>query len=109
MTQYLTAAAAEDLTSAFTELETTLLKLRRLAGSGTTPELERELRAHQRSLRSMLGAEATVLVEDVVDAALRVLDAADPSAPLLVLAMGQRSLGTLIRRQAAQVAMPAAA
>jgi hypothetical protein len=83
--------------------------VRRAAGQGSTPELERALASQLRCLRTLLGPSAADMVEDVVDAARRVLDAAEPDAPLLVLEMTQRTLAALIRRHAATASLPSAA
>lgn len=100
---------ADELLAALARMDAVLQAVRRAAGQGSTPELERELLAQLRCLRALLGAEAAAAAEDVVDAARRALDAAEPEAPLLVLAMAQRTLAALIRRQAAAQRLASAA
>jgi hypothetical protein len=112
MSQTLTDALApqsDELLAALARMETTVETVRRAAGQGSTPELERELLAQLRCLRALLGSGATPVVEDVVDAARRVLDAAEPEAPLLVLAMAQDTLASIVRRQSAASSLPSAA
>jgi hypothetical protein len=70
----------------------------RRAGAGHDPALERQLDAHGRSLRAMLDADAAVVVADALEAAKRVLDAADPAAPLLMLEMARANLAAVVRR-----------
>lgn len=95
------APHAEELLAALARMEAAVHAVRSAAGQGNTPELERELQARQRCLRALLAAGSEQVVEDVVDAARRVLEAAAPEAPLLVLAMAWRSLASVVRRQAA--------
>lgn len=94
---------------ALDRVEATLAKVRRAAGQGLVPELERELHAHLRSLRAMLDGDTSTLAEDVVDAAKRVLDSSDPAAPLKVLGMAQRMLAARLQRQASMQPLPNAA
>ena len=89
----------DELLVALDRLGTTLTRVRRAAGQGLAPEVDRELQAHLRSLRATLGTDGGTLIEDVVDAARRVLEAADPSAPLKVLAMTEHTLTALVQRQ----------
>ena len=103
------APQSDELLAALARMETALAVVRRAAGQGSTPELERELLAQLRCLRTLLGPGAAPVVEDVVDAARRVLDAAEPDAPLLVLTMAQDTLASIVRRQSAAVALPSAA
>lgn len=100
---------SQELLEALAALDATLDAVRRDAGQGLTPEHQRALHARLRSLRALLGSEAAPLVEDVVDAAARVLEAAEPAAPLHVLGMAQQTLTVLLRRQAAASALPTAA
>ena len=79
-------------------IEATIARAVHQAGSGHDPTLERQLDAHGRSLRAMLDAEAAVVVDDVLDAAKRVLDAAEPAAPLLMLDMARANLAAVVRR-----------
>ncbi len=109
MTSTVASPHTEELLSALDGLEATLAEVRRAAGKGASPELERALRGHLRSLRALAGSGVSPLVEDAVDAALRVLDCADPAAPLHVLSMTQQGLAGTIRRHAAAMALPTAA
>lgn len=99
----------DELLAALARMETVLAAVRRNAGQGSSPEIERELMAQLRCLRALLGADSVAVVEDVVDAARRVLDASEPDAPLLVLAMAQHTLAAMIRRHAAAHPLPSAA
>ena len=105
----ITAPHADELLLALARLEETLNGVRRAAGDGCSPAHDRQLHAHLRSLRALLGQASSNVVEDVVDAARRVLEAADPAAPLMVLGMAQRTLTGLLRRHAALQALPTAA
>lgn len=89
----------DETLAALDRLGATLASVRRAAGQGLVPELDRELQAHLRTLRGTLGEDGGTVAEDVVDAARRVLEAADPSAPLKVLAMTEHTLIALARRQ----------
>ena len=79
------------------------------AGDGCGPDFERRLQAHLRSLRTMLDAEAVVLVEDTLEAAQRVMVSADPAAPLLMLEMARKTLRGVVQREAAGLRLRAAA
>ena len=94
------AAQADELLAALARMDATLQAVRRAAGQGSTPELERELLGQLRCLRALLGPSSGDLVDDVGDAARRVLDAAEPDAPLMVLAMAQDMLASVVRRHA---------
>ena len=91
---------ADELLQALALLDETLSQVRRAAGGGGSPEFDKLLLGHLRSLRALLGGESATLVEDVVEAAQRVLDAAEPSAPLLMLEMSQRTLAARLQRMA---------
>lgn len=92
---------SDELLDAFSGLDATLAHVRRHAGTGFMPEVERALEAHRRRLRAALRTDCASLVDDVVDAARCVLESSDPGAPLMALGMAQRSLGSLVHRQAA--------
>ena len=70
------------------------------AGKGCGPDFERRLDASLRSLRPMLGDDDFAAATDAIEAAKRVMVSADPSAPLLMLAMARKTLNGVIRRQA---------
>ena len=91
---------ADELLHALALLDETLSQVRRAAGGGSSPEFDKLLLGHLRSLRALLGGDSVTLVEDVVEAAQRVLDAAEPSAPLMMLDMSQRTLAATLQRMA---------
>ncbi|MCF7223645.1 hypothetical protein [Marilutibacter chinensis] len=88
------------LREAHLRTEVTLSLIRRHAGGGLDPHLERQLDHHQRTLRGLLGREAD-LASTAIDAAKRALTAADPAAPLLMLEMAREALAAGVRRQLA--------
>ncbi|HEY0661587.1 MAG TPA: hypothetical protein VGD21_09765 [Lysobacter sp.] len=95
-------ADADELLHELARVDATMLQVIRRAGQGCGPDFERRLDTHARSLRALLGSDATDVVPDAVDAAKRVMTAADPSAPLLMLAMARDTLAAVVRRQAAR-------
>ena len=72
------------------------------AGRGPDPAIDRLLSAHLRVLRAMLDEDGGTAAADAVDAARRAMEAADPGAPLLMLAMARKALETKVRRRATQ-------
>ena len=94
--------AADELLRELAQLDTTMAKVARQAGTGHDPELERELDTHLRSLRVLLDENGTAIAEDTIDAAKRVLDSAEPAAPLLMLKMARNNLTAVVRRLAAR-------
>ena len=94
--------AAAELLQELALLDATMAKVTRQAGKGHDPILERRLDTHLRSLRVLLDANGTAIAEDTVDAAKRVLDSAEPAAPMLMLKMARANLTAVIRRQAAR-------
>ena len=94
--------AAEELLQELSRLEATMAKVARHAGKGHDPALERRLDTHLRSLRVLLDANGAAVAEDTIDAAKRVLDSAEPAAPLLMLKMARTNLAAVVRRQAAR-------
>jgi UTP:GlnB (protein PII) uridylyltransferase len=92
--------AAEELMDELTRINTLMHDAVRHAGQGVNPELERQLDACLRSLRPTLGADDFVVAADAIEAAKRVMAAADPGAPLLMLGMAQKTLNGMLRRQA---------
>ena len=90
--------SADELRAELERCDATMAVAVRRAGQGSDPVFERRLDAHARSLRAMLDADAAVVVDDVLDAAKRVLDAADPAAPLLMLEMARANLAAVARR-----------
>jgi hypothetical protein len=92
---------ADELLQELARIEDTLDAAARRAGDGCGPDFERRLGAHLRSLRSMLRPDDMAVAADAMEAAERVMNAADPEAPLLMLDMARNTLAALIRRQAA--------
>ncbi|WP_111264931.1 hypothetical protein [Marilutibacter maris] len=95
------------LRETYLRTEITLSLIRRHAGGGLDPHVERQLDHHQRMLRGQLGSEAD-LASDAIDAAKRALTAADPAAPLLMLEMARDALAAGVRRRLADGARKAA-
>jgi hypothetical protein len=91
---------ADELLQELDRIEATLDEAARRAGEGCGPDFERRLGAHLRSLRSMLGEDGLAVAGDAMEAAERAMSAADPEAPLTMLAIARERLATLIRRQA---------
>ena len=101
--------AADELLAELTRIEATLDEAAQRAGEGTCPpDFERRLEAHLRSLRSMLGADDMTVAGDAMEAAERAMSAADPAAPLMMLAMARENLAGVIRRRAAAALRSAA-
>lgn len=92
--------AAAELMEELTRIEGLLREATRRAGHGCGPDFERKLDACVRSLRPMLGEDDLTAATDAIEAAKRVMVSADPTAPLLMLAMAQKTLAGVIRRQA---------
>jgi UTP:GlnB (protein PII) uridylyltransferase len=92
--------AADELMDELTRINTLVRDAVRHAGRGVNPELERQLDACLRSLRPMLAADDFIVAADAIEAAKRVMTAADPGAPLLMLGMAQKTLTGVLRRQA---------
>lgn len=90
--------SADELRAELERCDATMAIAVRRAGQGSDPVFERRLDAHARSLRAMLDADGAAVTMDTIDAAKRVLSAADPAAPLLMLAMARENLAAVIRR-----------
>lgn len=72
----------------------------RRAGRGPDLVLERRLRGQARLLQAMLSdRDAAQAVAEVAECACRVMDAAEPEAPLRMLALARDALLRLVRRQ----------
>lgn len=95
-------ASSDELLHALARLDAAMVLVVRHAGQGCGPECERHLDSSSRALRGLLGADAGQVVNDVLDAARRVLTAADPAAPLLMLTMARQTLAALVHRHAAR-------
>jgi hypothetical protein len=91
---------ADELLIELERIETTFDEAARRAGQGCAPDFERRLGGHLRSLRSMLGPDDLSVAEDAMEAAERVMNAADPEAPLKMLGMARQRLSALCRRLA---------
>jgi len=92
--------AADELLQELARIDATMAQAIRRAGQGCDPDFERRLDAHARSLRVMLDVEGAGVAQDAIDAARRVMEAEDPAAPLLMLAMARTTLAAVVRRQA---------
>ena len=99
---------ADELLLELERIEDTLDEAARRAGQGCGPEFERRLGAHLRSLRNMLGPDDAAVAADAMEAAERVMNAAEPDAPLLMLDMARTTLAAVIRRCASTRLRPAA-
>jgi hypothetical protein len=95
-------ASSDELLHALARLDTAMVLVVRRAGQGCGPECERRLESSSRNLRALLGPEAAQVVNDVLDAARRVMNSADPAAPLLMLTMARQTLAALVHRHAAR-------
>ena len=92
--------AADEVMDELTRIDALMREAVRRAGQGCGPDFERQLDACLRSLRPMLGADDMAVAADAMEAAKRVMTSADPSAPLLMLAMARKTLNGVLRRQA---------
>ena len=91
--------SANELQQELARTEATMTQVVRRAGRGADPEFDRRLDRHARSLRAMLDADGLVIAMDTIEAARRAMDAADPAAPLMMLAMSRENLAAVVRRQ----------
>lgn len=94
--------SANELQQELARTEATMIQVVRRAGRGTDPEFNRRLDRHARCLRAMLDANGLVVAMDTLEAARRAMDAADPAAPLLMLAISRENLAAVVRRQASR-------
>jgi hypothetical protein len=92
--------AAEELMDELSRVNALMHEATRRAGQGCNPDFERQLDACLRSLRPMLSGDDFIVAGDAIEAAKRVMTAADPSAPLLMLAMAHKTLTGVLRRRA---------
>ena len=100
--------AADELLEELARIEATLDEAARRAGEGCPPDFERRLVSHLRSLRSMLGPDDMSVADDAMEAAERAMTAAEPEAPLMMLAMARDNLAGVIRRRAGSTLRTAA-
>jgi hypothetical protein len=92
---------ADQLYQQHAYLEDGIAHAMRRAGRGPDAVLERRLLGQARLLQAMLGDRAGAqAVADVAEAACRVMDAAEPEAPLRMLAIAREHLARLVRRRA---------
>jgi hypothetical protein len=96
------AISADELLHALARMDSAMAQAIRRAGQGCGPDCERHLDSSSRRLRALLGPDSTDVVTDVIDAARRVLTAADPAAPLMMLTMARQTLSAVVHRQAAR-------
>lgn len=101
--------SADEYQQELSRTDATMIQVIRRAGCGSDPEFDRRLDAHVRSLRAILDPEGMVIALDTIEAAKRALDAADPAAPLMMLAMARENLAAVVRRQALRAASDLAA
>lgn len=88
-----------ELREALAQTEATIRQVVRCAGQGASPDVERRLDQHARVLRGLLDAADGDAARETIAAAKRALEAADPAAPLLMLAIAQKQLGLRVRRR----------
>ena len=100
--------AADELLVELDRVDGLMLDVVRHAGQGCSPAFERRLEAQLRSLRSMLGVDGTQAATDVMEAATRALESAEPAAPLLMLSIARKTLAAVMRRQASAMRLRAA-
>jgi len=101
--------SANELQQELARTEATMIQVVRRAGRGNDPEFDRRLDRHARSLRAMLDPDGWVIAMDTIEAARRAMDAADPAAPLMMLAMSRQNLAAVVRRQVSRVSADRAA
>jgi hypothetical protein len=82
-------------------LEDGITHAARRAGRGPDAVLERRLMGQARALQAMLGDHpGAQAAADAAEAARRVMDAAEPEAPLRMLAIARENLARTVRRHA---------
>ena len=92
---------ADQLRQQHAYLEDGIAHAARRAGRGPDLVLQRRLLGQARMLQAMLADRyAAQAVADCAEAACRVMDAAEPEAPLHMLAMARETLARCVRRQA---------
>ena len=92
--------AADEIMEELARIDTLMREAVRRAGRGCGPDFDRRFDACLRSLRPMLNADDMVVASDAMEAAKRVMTAAHPAAPLMMLSMARKSLNGVLRRQA---------
>ena len=91
------------------DLDTLLAETVRRAGHGPDARVARRLDAQARIVGVLVDDTVRGLIEDAVDAGKRVMDAADPAAPKLMLDVAQRNLLAAVRRYVRVIALQQAA
>jgi len=87
----------------FERADAVLAEAARHAGEGLCDApIERSLRSASRALCALLDAHERALADTAFDAALRVIDSAEPDAPLLMLQLARENLTRAVRRRIAQ-------
>ncbi len=71
--------SADELRHELARIDATMTQAIRRAGRGLDPDFERRLDTHLRSLRAILGPDGVTAAADVIDAAKRAINAADPA------------------------------
>ena len=92
--------SADELLQELARFDLTMALVTGRAGRGPDPTIDRQLSAHLRVLQAMLDEDGGTAAADAVDAARRAMEAADPGAPLLMLAMARKALESMVRRRA---------
>lgn len=95
--------------NALDDLDTLLAEAVRRAGHGPDARVDRRIDAQARVLHAMVDTAVGALIDDAVDAGKRVMDAADPAAPKLMLDVAQRNLLAAVRRYVRVVSLQQAA
>ena len=90
--------SSDELRDELGRIDDTLAMAVRRAGARIPGRCPGRLEAHGRSLRAMLDEDGAAVTLDTIDAAKRVMTAADPAAPLLMLEMARQNLAAVIRR-----------
>ncbi|GHA87157.1 hypothetical protein [Cognatilysobacter bugurensis] len=94
-------AAADSLHPAARRIDSLLDEAVQRAGQGVDPQLARRLDTAAHQLCDAFAAVHAALVDavrDTVELARRVMDAADPEAPLLMLRLAREQLMRALRR-----------
>lgn len=86
------------LGDAMQRLDSMITQAVQRAGQGLDPHLERRLDSLAFRLASLLDARGAALVNDASELAKRVMDAADPHAPQLMLQLARENLQRALRR-----------
>ena len=92
------SSAPRALAHELDRLEATFDEATSRAGQGEDPAFARRAGAHLRRLAEHLDADAYAAAEQALDDACRVLDAAEPAAPLLMLEYSRARLSGALRR-----------